>query len=351
MQRSSRAFTLLELLIVIAIVAVLIGLLLPAVQRVREASNRTYCANNLKQLGLALYSYEGAYGCFPPGMVSPTDSVCDATSTGFTYLLPFLEDDLVYRLYDFSNPWAAPVNSTAVASQIKLFYCPSNRTGGFLDLTLVALQWNATMPPQVAACDYAFCKGANGSMNWSRAQLPLTVRGVFVILNEENDRQGVRFSDMTDGTSNTLALGDATGGSAAYPVRSLSNPQETVINAMTGQTAILEQSWGAAGADTAAHPWWGSVFAVTAQYGLPPDPRDEPMNRSPGTPTITGSDPTGDNRTGRDYVSGFRSLHPTGCNFVFCDGSVRMINQAIQPHVYRALSTYAGSETLSAGDY
>jgi len=343
-----RAFTLVELLVVIAIIGILMALLLPAVQKVRGSANRVRCLNNLRQLGLALHAFHGDRGHFPPGMISSSDDVSDADATGFTLLLPYVEQENVFRLYTFDRPWSDPANYTAVGLPVKLFFCPGNRDSGRIDLSPMAAEWNTVLPPFAASCDYAFCKGANGSLFHDSMRVPEEARGVFGVASSEAD--GIRFAQILDGTSNTLAMGDATGGTSWYRVRDLGNSSVTVISLATGQPAEVEQSWSAASVGDASHPWYGSVFAVTAQYGFGSNPRDEPMNRRPCTPTVNGHDPFGDNRTGRDWVSGFRSLHTGGCNFLFCDGSARLLTDTIRPDVYRALSTYAAGEIIT-GDY
>jgi prepilin-type N-terminal cleavage/methylation domain-containing protein/prepilin-type processing-associated H-X9-DG protein len=346
-----RGFTLIELLVVIAIIAVLIGLLIPAVQRVREAASRTSCQNNLKQMGLALHNYHDTSLCFPPGMIASEANLTDASATGFTLLLPYLEQVNVGRLYHFDETWWQPDNYQAIAVPVKLFFCPSNRQNGVIDLTPYSIQWSMTLPPFAAACDYVFCRGANGAVNVDWTRIPLEARGVFNIRPPDQSGVGIRIADIHDGTSSTLAIGDAAAGTTRYYVRDMTNPSAPALDPTTGQPILMQQSWSAAGIGDFVHPWYGSVFGVTAQFGLAPNPVDEPMNRRPATPTVYGGDPRGNNASGRDTIGGFRSLHDGGCNFVFCDGSVHFLTETIQPDVYRALSTYTGLEVIDAGAY
>src|SRR5437870_544708 len=132
-RRQQSGFTLIELLVVMAIIAILIGLLVPAVQKVREAANRTTCSNNLKQLGLAVLNYESAFKKLPtPGEgidpLNVTKKVYDMHSF-FTYMLPYVEQDGAYRMMNLSYPYNdlanAPDNKIAAQTQVATYLCPS----------------------------------------------------------------------------------------------------------------------------------------------------------------------------------------------------------------------------------
>lgn len=341
--RTRSAFTLVELLVVIGIIAILMAMMFPAIQKVRESANRLRCSSNLRQLGIALHHYHLDNYRFPPGLVSQDEDLSNGEATGFTFLLPYFEEDNAYKLYHFDLPWYDPINAEAVSKSIKLLFCPSNRESGLMDLTPYSQFWGLYLPPVAGVTDYAFSKGANAALTRFSARIPGNVRGVFDV----NSR--TRIADIPDGTGTTFAMGEASGGEN-FPIRSLTDPTATVVDPTTGKPALAEQGWGTGCTAGPGYPYYAGVLAVTAQYGLSPDPRDEPMNRRPVTPTMDGGDNTYRNDTSRDWVSGFRSMHRGGCNFLFCDGSVRFIWQTNSPDVYRAASAINDGSVIASGD-
>jgi prepilin-type N-terminal cleavage/methylation domain-containing protein/prepilin-type processing-associated H-X9-DG protein len=343
------AFTLLELLVVIAIIAVLIGLLLPAVQKVRESANRMACANNLKQMGLALHHYHDALGSFPPGMVAgASDDLEEGANGGFVPLLAFLEQDNWLNRWDPGRAWYdhnSP-NFDTVSLQVKLYLCPSNRSSGNIDLQFLVAAAGRPLP-NPAASDYLLCKGANAAL-CKVSQVPARARGLFDV----NSR--TRLADITDGTSHTFAIGEGTGNHPRYGIRQFYPDTVAATDLFPGQPVQIDQSWSSGPLATKTlHSnafLFGSCFGVTAQRGGHTPVMDEPMNQ----PLVLAAryyhcdcSNAGTTPGAYDTLSGFRSVHPGGGNFLFCDGSVHFIGEAISPAAYRALSTMAGGEVVA----
>src|SRR5262245_42931396 len=191
-------FTLIELLVVIAIIAILIGLLLPAVQKVREAANRTRCQNNLKQIGLALLNYHETQGSFPPGFQCPAPtSDPNYTTPGWgwaAFALPYVEANNLARLIDFSRPVDDPVNTPARTTPLKVFVCPSDRFTGVYTVLDIS---NAVLC-DAATSSYAASVGVNMDLD----EVLDDADGLFF----RNSK--IRVSDIADGSSNTFAVGE-----------------------------------------------------------------------------------------------------------------------------------------------
>src|SRR6516162_4331411 len=193
-----RGFTLIELLVVIAIIAILIGLLLPAVQKVREAAARMSCSNNLKQIGLGLHNYHDTNGRLPAGSlwIPPGYDRAAAESTWITWLFPFLEQDNLYKTADLNRGFGQGSrnhpNNFITSSVVKVFLCPSD---GDVDVS----NWGSSRV--WARGNYA---ANNGLGPMTETTTPNTTRpqGVFMLNSK------YRLTDVTDGTTNTVFVSE-----------------------------------------------------------------------------------------------------------------------------------------------
>ena len=301
-QRQTDGFTLIELLVVIAIIAILVGLLLPAVQRVREAASRTSCQNNLHQIGLALHGYQDGRQSLPAGYLCQPILKPEVTSPGWGWaalLLPYLEQGNLSAQANFTLPVEHANNLAVRTTVLKLFVCPSDRSTGLFTI----LDKNGASLAQAATNSYA------------------ASHGIGVDLDEELDdfnglfsrNSKVRLTDITDGTSNTIAIGE--------------------------RASLFTQT-----------PWAGAVSLGTTrvQPGAPTSSAGAIEDAATQTLVHVAVHTLNDRAADPED---FFSPHDNVVQFVFADGSVRSISTAISLALLQGLTTRNGGEILPSSDF
>jgi len=314
--RRRTGFTLVELLVVIAIIAILIALLLPAVQQVREAARRSSCSNNLRQIGLAIVNYSESLLSFPPGKVG-----CDGWTQGpcagkpsrgrqgsgaFLLILPWIEQTQIYKMIEPSLPkgavypgdaenaspdgtttgWKTEAVRQAVMTPISVYLCPSDP---------VEKIFTSSSGDQRATCSYAVCQGSNGpTFGIDQIKVKHYNNGMFLYL------QGVKPRQVLDGLSNTIMAGET----------------------YEGHLPDSQNTW-----------------CVGMRHTHTMRSTDNPLNTPPGKGVVV-------DLYGYKANGAFGSKHPGGANFAFGDGHVEFLSENINLPLYRALSTRAGKERV-----
>jgi len=328
LRHRERGFTLIELLVVIAIIAILIALLVPAVQKVRESAARMTCTNNMKQLGIALHNYHSVYQKLPPSTHHNNITWVGAFDTpsqsmhGLVKLLPYIEQEALYKTFDLNNKFTdvvgavqagsanvsskqAPSADTAIPNQtetnadlastiVKVLRCPTDNGNIY---TTVDSYYSATTAKKGAKTSYDFVAHYNdyAYSDWTAVSLGISGRPMFMMSPYQ-----IRLTDIRDGTSNTAAMA------------------ETPFSTASGQA----QAWSYRG--------W-VMFGVDIQQGInkwysPPNPIYYGMIAS--------------------WTDNFGSLHPGGAHILLGDGSVRFVSEAVSMSTLSALFTHSGGETL-----
>jgi prepilin-type processing-associated H-X9-DG protein/prepilin-type N-terminal cleavage/methylation domain-containing protein len=286
--RRSSAFTLVELLVVIAIIAILMGLLLPAVQKVREAAGRMQCSNNLRQIGIGLHHYHDTNGGFPPGKKDKP------VTTWTPFILPYIEQEPLYKRYDFTVNWNNPANDGTAASpkvnqvQVKLFLCP------------------LAPPDRVGA-------NGRGVIDYSPAN-QITRPNPFLQVVPPSDPTflGVlghnvkrRITDVIDGTSTTLLLAEDAGRNEDWVMR-----RKVSSGGLTGA--------------------WTNPGSEVVVSGYNPS-----TNKLPG--------PCAVNCTNKNEIYAF---HTGGANVLFTDGHVQELRAGLDINIVVALITRDQGEVI-----
>lgn len=310
-------FTLIELLVVIAIIAILIALLVPAVQKVREAAARTQCENNLKQIGLALANFEGAYKYYPVGGLSVTPR-----SAWTTLILPYVEQDNVRNAYNATVDWTDPANSAIIKTPVKIYVCPTADPARTAYDTISGVQYpgapiDYTNTNSIAANSFTGLAANGGYTSAGSASRA----GIITSPTSSTNPAGTRVKQIIDGLSNTITVTEC----AFRPQYWHDGKMDTTGVPDSGSCA------GAPGCVT------GGVWA-SHQKGMSIGGYD------PATvTTVNGGSKVINGTNGWEIYS----MHREGAYASFGDGSVRLLGADMQPIVLFALITRAGGEVVN----
>lgn len=326
-----RAFTLVELLVVIAIIGILVGLLLPAVQAAREAARRMQCSNNLKQLGLGILNFESAQKRLPAIRWIDFFPASDESSTWTVDVLPFIEQSNLYNQY-FSGDLSK--RQQLATTPMPIFDCPSSPHSAS-DLVKTFSWWGFPTPRKsygepVAPSDYFAVRGLAGGRFSEFARIAFAGKSyvgagaLSKVAIRWDDGSGSRLGDplavITDGTSNTILLGEQTSGNELYVGRNSIpfDPRDVGGTWMSGPSRSIRGS---------VHGRWDNDDPIGSYIRL-----------------FVFGGPNGINSNNR---TGFHSLHPSGANFVLCDGSVQFLGESTDTLTLASLITRANGEAIS----
>ena len=307
-------FTLVELLVVIAIIGILIALLLPAVQAAREAARRMQCASNFKQAGLAIHNYTDAQNTFPAGSNYWRYNSCGYSGDHFgfawgTSILPYLEHVSLYESIDpFGEFWVVG-NREAGAQVIPTYVCPSDPKGGaWCEQASGFKQGGSDVEDFRSTC----MAGVADSVDWScDGSMPAGNRNGMLY-----SYSAVKFADVSDGTSQTLLVGEITGARGSHPTEGPAYYQ---------------------------HIWVHFDIQDTAD-GIN-GPGTVPGGRNELTDPIDGDG--GNRHIELSNEIGFSSFHPGGCHFLWVDGSVHFLSEDLASDLLARLTTKNGGETIN----
>jgi prepilin-type N-terminal cleavage/methylation domain-containing protein/prepilin-type processing-associated H-X9-DG protein len=312
--RKRPAFTIVELLTVIAIIGILTALLLPAVQSAREAARRLQCCNNLKQVGLAIHSFHGANNALPAGNVLKTAGVCPGNRPGvqsddganwLILILPYLEQTGLYASYDLSAYNEGIPNKVARETRVNIYVCPSDAEN---DKLMVPASGPAAMGylelPYMPGSYRAMSGRSDGYRFLDSEDLttyPESWRGAIHAVGAKGFHAET-FASIRDGLSNTIIAGEST---------------TTTNRGWRTFWAYSYAHFSLSAATPQARTLWGDYDAAVAAGG---PGRDKPCKRAWG------------------------SYHPNGLNFLMCDGSVHFLATSIDMDLFTYLATIDGGE-------